>query len=112
MSEIVKEIRHTDAAVVVVAAGELTLREAPDFHDKLIEICETAPDRLVINLKEITFIDSSGVGILAEIYRRMKRSGGKLALTSLNKMVRSVFEITRLDHLLSIYETEEEALQS
>ncbi len=112
MSEIIKEVRQVNDAVVVVVAGEVTLREAPEFHGALIELCEQSPAMLIINLGDVRFIDSSGVGTLADIFRRLKKSGGKLALVGLNKMVRSVFEITRLDQLMSIYETEDEALGS
>lgn len=111
-SEIIKQIRRMDGAVVVDVVGELTLRESPDFHSTLIELCDEAPGKLVVNLSEVPFIDSSGVGTLTDIFRRMKKRGGELALVGLGKMVRSVFEITRLDQFLSIYETEEEALRS
>ena len=112
MSEIVKEVRNVENAIVVVAAGELTLRESPDFHAFLIDLCEKSPARLVINLSEVTFIDSSGVGTLTDIFRRLKKADGMLALVGLKKMVRSVFEITRLDKLLPIFESEQEALES
>ena len=111
-SEIIKQLRRMDGAVIVDVVGELTLRESPDFHATLIELCDQAPGKLVVNLAEVTFIDSSGVGTLTDIFRRMKKSGGELALVGLVKMVRSVFEITRLDQFLSIYETEDEALRS
>lgn len=112
MSSIVKEIRSSEDGVIVDVAGELTLRESPEFHKSMIEICESTPGHLIINLKEVRFIDSSGVGTLTDIYRRIKRVDGKMALVGLNKMVRSVFEITRLDQFFSIYETEEEAMRS
>ncbi len=112
MSKTIKEVRHVEDAIVVVVAGALTLRESPEFHGSLIKLCEQSPRNLVIDLTEVTFIDSSGVGTLTDIFRRMKQNDGKLALVGLNKMVRSVFEITRLDKLLPIYKTEEEALRS
>ena len=78
-SEIVKQIRRMEGAAVVDVVGELTLRESPDFHSTLIELCDEAPDKLVVNLAEVPFIDSSGVGTLTDIFRRMKKSGGELA---------------------------------
>ena len=112
MSEIVKEVRNVTGAIVVVVSGQLTLREAPAFHGFLIELCAKSPRRLVVNLSEVTFIDSSGVGTLTDIFRRLKKTGGMLALVGLKRMVRSVFEITRLDKLLPIFDNEQEALQS
>ena len=112
MSEIIKEIRRVDEAIVVVVVGELTLREAPAFHSALLELCEESPKHLVVELSEVSFIDSSGVGTLTDVFRKMNQRGGRLALVGLRKMVRSVFEITRLDQFLAIFETEEEALRS
>lgn len=112
MADLIKQIRNHDSAVVVVLAGELTMRESPAFHSTLIELCHKAPANLVVNLKEVNFIDSSGVGTLTDIFRRVKKYNGRFALVGLNKMVRSVFEITRLDRFFSIYETEEEALKA
>ncbi len=112
MSTVLKEVREQDETVFVVAQGELTLRESPEFHTSLIALCNKAPRRMIINLEGVPFIDSSGVGTLTDIFRRMKRNQGHLGLVGLNKMVRSVFEITKLDQLFSIYDTEEEAMRS
>ena len=112
MSEIIKEIRRLDDAIIVVVAGELTLREAPKFHGTLLELCEESPKHLVVELSEVSFIDSSGVGTLTDVFRKLNKRGGRLALVGLRKMVRSVFEITRLDQFLAIFDTEEEALRS
>ena len=112
MSEIIKEIRRVDDAIIVVVAGELTLREAPEFHGALLALCEESPRNLVVELSEVSFIDSSGVGTLTDVFRKMNKRGGRLALVGLRKMVRSVFEITRLDQYLAIFDTEEEALRS
>ncbi len=111
MSEIIKEIRRMDEAIVVVVVGELTLREAPAFHGALLELCEESPKHLVVELSEVSFIDSSGVGTLTDVFRKLNKRGGRLALVGLRKMVRSVFEITRLDQFLAIFDTEEEALR-
>ncbi len=74
MSEIVKEVRHVDDSIVVVVVGELTLRESPDFHGSLIELCAQAPKNLIVNLTGVKFIDSSGLGTLTDVFRRMKRN--------------------------------------
>lgn len=112
MSELVKEIKNLDNTVVVRATGQLTFEKSPEFHHSLVEICTRAPEHLVIDLTEVSYIDSSGVGTLTEIFQRLKRTSGRLSLVGLNKMVRGVFEITRLDSVFAIYDTEEEALQS
>lgn len=110
--DIIKQVRDAEGVVIIDLAGELTLRESPAFHGCLLEMCEKPSVHLIINMRELTFIDSSGVGTFTDVFRRIKKNNGKLALVGLNKMVRSVFEITRLDRFFSIYETEQEALKA
>jgi anti-sigma B factor antagonist len=110
--EVVKEIRRNGKAVIVVAAGEIDLRHSPDLHKTLVDLCADQPNPLVIHLGEVSYMDSSGVGTLVEIFRRVKGYGGKMALVSPTQRVRSVFEITRLDHFFTIVPNEAEALRS
>ena len=110
MSGSVKEVRRLNGGVVVVAVGEIDLGFSPEFHKALVELCSTKPDPLVIHLGEVAYMDSSGVGTLVEIFRRVKGYGGRLVLVAPTPRVQSVFEITRLDRFFTIAATEAEAL--
>lgn len=110
MSEAVKEIKRLGNTVVVCAWGEVTIQESPEFHRRLLDVCREAPRRLIVNLSEVSYIDSSGVGTLVDINRKMGRHKGELFLVGLTPTVRSVFEITKLDQFFSIYDNEQEAL--
>ena len=110
--DLVKEIREHSGAVIVVAAGEITLADAPAFHKRLVDICSRGPRQLIVELSAVSHIDSAGVGTLVEIYRRVTRSNGRMSLVGMNTRVRSVFEITKLDQFFSIFDTEQEALES
>lgn len=112
MSELIREIKRLDNAVIVVAQGEVTLAESPGFHQELVDLCESAPGRLIIDLTNVAYMDSSGVGSLVDIYRKVRARGGKMALVGLTDVVRSLFEITKLDSFFSIYNTQQEALES
>ena len=112
MSSIIREIRQVDDAVVVAAAGEITIRESPDLHKSLVEVCNRRPKKLVIDLSQVKHIDSSGVGTLVEAFRRVKQANGRMCLVGMTDMVRGVFEITKLDQFFSVFDTEEEALRS
>jgi len=112
MSELIKDIKQYDGVVIVCATGELTFEKSPEFHKSLVEVCVKTTKHLVVDLSEVSHIDSSGVGTLTEIFQRMNRMKSKLSLVSMGKMVRGVFEITKLDRVFSIYETQEEALNS
>ena len=106
----VKEIRREGATIVVTLAGEIDLHHAPEVHKQLVAVCQRKPARVVINLEEVGHMDSSGIGTLVELFRRVNAYQGELILCGLNERVQSVFEITKLDHFFSIYDTEAEAL--
>jgi anti-anti-sigma factor len=108
----VKEIRHRDQAVVVVLAGDIDLQRTPEVHEALKNICQDKPMRVVINLQEVSYMDSSGVGTLVAVFREMSLYNGKMILCGITPRVRALFEITRLDKFFQIHETEEEALQA
>lgn len=109
-SACVREVRREGSAVVVALAGEIDLHHVPEVHKALVAACRQNPPRLVINLQNVTYMDSSGLGTLVQVYRRVNSNKGKLRLCGLNERVHSVFEITKLDQFFSIYDTESEAL--
>ncbi len=110
MEGLVKEVRDSGDAVVVVAMGEVTLDRSPALHKALLEVCARKPEHLVVEMSEVSHIDSAGVGTLVEIFRRVRSADGKMSLAGMNARVRSVFEVTRLDQFFTIYATEEDAL--
>ncbi len=104
------EIRQHEGVPVVVLGGAVDMRHTPDLHERLGKICERRPARLVINLEHVSYMDSSGLGTLVVVLRRVHGYGGRVALCGLSERVRSLFEITKLDKLFSIHPTEAEAL--
>ncbi len=109
-SAAVKDVRRHGDATVVTLAGEVDLHHTPDVHRALVSACQDKPRTLVVNLESVTYLDSSGIGTLVEVFRRVNGYGGKLALCGLNDRVYSVFEITKLDKFFKIFANEAEAL--
>ena len=108
----VRKVRRKGDAIVVTLAGEIDLHKAPEVHRALIGACEEKPRNLVVNLEQVTYMDSSGIGTLVEVFRRVNSYEGKLGLCGVGPRVRSLFEITKLDKFFKIYPTEAEALQA
>jgi len=108
----VKEIRRNPDATVVMLAGDVDLHHAPALHSALLDISEARPKRLIVDLTDVPYMDSSGVGTLVYILRRVNNYKGKMALVGMNNRVRSVFEITKLDQFFTIRDTEAEAMQT
>ena len=106
----VRDIRYSDGAAVVKLAGEIDMSHSPGVHQALVEILENRPTRLVIDLTDVSYMDSSGVGILVDALRRVRVSSAKLALVAVAPRVLSVLQITKLDQFFEMYQTVEEAL--
>lgn len=67
---------------------------------------------VLIDMEQLTFVDSSGLGALLSALRTMNHKHGQLKLFALNPPVRSLFELVRMNRVFSIYETREQAIQS
>ena len=91
--------------------GELDFHTSPELRDKFQEVFQKQSRKVVVNLKKVSYIDSSGLATFVEALQKIKRYNGKLVLTDLVPAVRSVFEIAKLDKVFSLANTEVEALQ-
>lgn len=67
-------------------------------------------DKVVLNFKNISFIDSSGLGVILSLFRKIKENDGSLVICSVKDSVKVLFKLVRLSHMIQIYESEEEAL--
>jgi anti-anti-sigma factor len=87
---------------VVIVRGEVNLRSSPDLHAELLALVEKKPARIVLDLSGVDYMDSSGIGTLVEIKRRVDKYKGKFILAALRPRVRGLFEITRLEQFFTI----------
>ena len=111
-SDIVKQIRKLSQAVAVDISGDVDLHRSPALREILGKLIDENPDRLILNLTEVAYMDSSGVATLVEALQRIQRKQGRLLLHSLSPRVQSIFEIARLESIFEIYLSEDEALRS
>jgi anti-sigma B factor antagonist len=97
-------IERMDGAVVVSLAGELDLYNANTVRDTLLECCAESPERLIVDLSGVKFIDSTALGVLIEARTRMpNRKGFLLAAPGLE--TRRALEISGLDRHFSVHES-------
>jgi len=106
----VQQIRWIERTAVVDAAGEIDLACSSAFQADLLRVLDERPRRIVINLSQVTYMDSSGVASLVKLLSRVRRGDTSLRLFGLRDRVRGVFEITRLDSVFEICGNEQEAL--
>lgn len=110
-NNLIKDVRRAANATTVILEGDVDLHHSPELHAKLVEIAGERPKRFVLDLTAVPYMDSSGIGTLVELYRRVGNYKGKLVLFGLNPRVRSVFEITKLERIFTICETESQAVE-
>jgi anti-sigma B factor antagonist len=107
----VSGVERRDGAVIVSLAGELDLYNAEQVRSALLEACTGEPEVLVVDLGEVTFIDSTALGVLIETRSRMAdRKGFRLAAPGLE--TRRALEVSGLDKHFLVHDTVPEALEA
>lgn len=93
-----------DSGIEVLAlAGSLTLgRDAQNFEWTVEELIKNQARRIVIDLTEISFVDSAGIGILVGCHGKVASTGGQLRLAGVAERVLNVFRITKVDSILHL----------
>ena len=99
-----------DGAAVVRLVGRLDLVSAAEVKQRLTRAIVEGHRRLVVDLGEVTFIDSSGLGALIGGLKAARLAGGNLRIARPGSQVRLTLELTTLDQVLHPYPTVEEAL--
>lgn len=89
--------------------GEVDINSSPAIKKAFDKHISSRADRIVINMTKVSYVDSSGLATLVELLKNMRSYGGRLRLSGLSAKVKSLFEITKLDKLFEIMQSEEEA---
>lgn len=97
------DILHEDGAFVVSLRGELDLSRGPDLEAVLLEAEQSDVTRILVDLGELTFIDSTGLGVLVRAAARARSNGDRLRITSPQDQVASIFRLTELDTHLPLH---------
>lgn len=98
--------------VVFVKEERLDANNSDGLKSELNRLFDTGNQNLIVDLKEVRFIDSSGLGVLVSGFKNASTRQGSLKLSSLQTQVKSMFELTRLQRVFEIYTTVDEALES
>jgi anti-anti-sigma factor len=102
-------VRTDTDAVVLRPVGRLTMVTAPDLREALHALVAAGDSRIVVDLRDVEFIDSSGLGALISGLRAARQAGGDLRIAAPNQQVQSVMEVTSLNRVLNSYESPEAA---
>lgn len=97
---------------VVFVYGEIDVLTAPRLHETLQEVIAESPRSLLVDLANVTFIDSTGLGALVVAHRHLEERGGRLRLVSVPPPVAQVLEVTGLLDRFEVYADMEAAGES
>ena len=105
--------RKIDGVSIVDLAGRITIGEGTIFlKDAVRNLLQRNEKRIVLNLADVSYIDSSGIGELVSSFTTVGNQGGKLKLLNLTKKVHDLLSITKLLTVFEVFSDEAEAIQS
>ena len=105
--------RTVGDVTVIDMHGKMTLGEGDELlRDKVNSLIQQGQKKLVLNLAEVPYIDSAGLGEIVRTYTTVSRQGGALKLLALTKRITDLLAITKLLTVFETYESEADALKS
>jgi len=94
---------------VIELEGEVDVYTAPQLKQQMLTLLDGGSAQMIVDLTKVEYLDSTALGVLIGGLKRMRERDGNLALICPNQRVRRVFEITGLDKIFSIFNSEAEA---
>ena len=107
------EERVVDNVTILDLKGKITLGEGDEvLKDKINSLIQQDRKRILLNLAEVPYIDSAGLGEIVRTYTTVSRQGGQLKLLNLTKRITDLLSITKLLTVFDTFDAEAEALSS
>lgn len=104
----IKTEQHDDRCSLTLD-GEVDVATSPSLKSALVSVAEQGCSRIVVDMRNVTFIDSSGLGVLVGALRRARENGGSVHVVCTRESTLKVFRITGLDKVFGIYASAAEA---
>jgi anti-sigma B factor antagonist len=106
-------IRQVDSVIVIDVSGRITLGEGcAQLRELIRDQLSKGNKQILLNLADVTYIDSSGIGELVSAYTAVSNQGGQLKLLNLTKKVHDLLQITKLYTVFDIHDDEAKAIAS
>ena len=96
-------IETAESAVIAYIQGEIDHHNAPEIRREIDLAAERShPDTLILDFGDVTFMDSSGIGLVTGRYKTVRSYGGSIRITNTSSQIKKVMKLAGLDHLASI----------
>ena len=107
------EERANGGVMILDLKGKLTIGEGDELlKDKVNSLIQQGHQKLLLNLEDVPYVDSAGLGEIVRTYTTVSRQGGKLKLLNLTKRIEDLLAITKLLTVFETFESEQEAVKS
>ena len=105
--------RTVDGVTILDLQGKMLIGEGDELlREKINQLVENGTDKILLNLAEVPYVDSAGLGEIVRCYTTVSRKNGKLKLLHLTKRIHDLLSITKLLTVFETFESEEEAVRS
>jgi anti-sigma B factor antagonist len=105
------QVSKSSEVTLIEVEGQLIVGNRQELKQGVLEQLEGGDMKFVIDFSNTDYIDSSGLGVLVSLSKKIREKGGELRLSNLNEDLRMLFELTKLDTLFRITDNKEEALE-
>lgn len=99
------DVRAESGVFIVKAQGEIDVWTADILRQSLRDVQSDGKPRVIVDLTDVPFVDSTGIGVLVGALKRSREAGGSLALVVTSDGVRKVLKITSLDQVFPVHDT-------
>jgi anti-anti-sigma factor len=98
-----------DGAAICHLKGEIDINTAPQLRKSFDELIRRNEKKVLLDFSAVTYIDSSGLATLIEMYQRLKKIQGQMRFCGMSESVKNIFEITKLYKLFEIFDSRQSA---
>ena len=105
------EVRHeNDILIVTVINSRIDAQVSEDFKDRMFQFISEGNHNIILNISQVGFIDSSGLGVIVASLKQLKGQGN-MVICEMNDSVERMFKLTRMNKIFNLFESETEALE-
>jgi anti-sigma B factor antagonist len=104
------EIGDYRGSKVLSLSGEIDMHSSPMLREKLLDVIRNKPPRLIVNFKDVSYIDSSGIATFVEGLKHVKAYKGRLQFSELPQSIKDIFSFSKLDKVFEICENLDDAI--